>query len=61
MNILCFDDKSIQNFLDMHLETFILNKQRNILKCQYPYTSNTILQTERYRKVLSIAADTQFC
>lgn len=61
MNIFSFDGKSIPNLLDMHLKAFILNGQRNILKCQYPYTSNTILQTERYRKVLPIAADIQFC
>lgn len=45
MNILCFDDKSIPNFLEKHFKTFLLNGQKNILKCQYPYTSNTILQT----------------
>lgn len=30
MNILCFDDKSIPDFLDMHLKIFILNGERNI-------------------------------
>lgn len=47
MNILCFEDKLIPDFLDMHLKMFILNGQRNISKCQYPYASNVVLQTER--------------
>lgn len=60
MNILCFDGKSITHFLDMHLKIFILNRQRNISKCQYPYTFSVVLQTEKCRKILSIAADIQF-
>lgn len=60
MNILCFEDKFIPDFLDMHLKMFILNGQRNISKCQYPCTSNVVVQ-ERYGKILWIAADIQFC